>query len=145
MEVELVFPVVGLALFAVVVWVSARAVPDGALIDENRAHLRLTWPPLMGALPISFLVGWAIQEVEPADESVSLGICFVAVLAAVVVLRALVRGGLIPAARGPLASARGDGGYSPLPHGRLRRIPSRGGVRSPCGRACPRSSTCAVP
>ncbi len=94
MALELIFPIVALALFAIVVWLSALGAPGGAGLGERRAHLRLIWPLFAGALPIAFLVGWVIQEDEPADEYASAGMCILAAFAAAVLGRALVRGGL---------------------------------------------------
>jgi len=89
---EAVLVIVAAALFGVVVWLVALAMGRAqhrAL--EHRAWWRLVFPLFSGLVMIAFLVGWAIQEPDPADERVGLALGLVAVVTGLITLRAIVR------------------------------------------------------
>ena len=92
MDPEAVLVIVAAALFGVVVWLVALAMGRAqhrAL--EHRAWWRLVFPLFSGLVMIAFLVGWAIQEPDPADERVGLALGLVAVVTGLITLRAIVR------------------------------------------------------
>lgn len=95
MDPEVVLAIVAAALCAVVVWLVA--VPASLAWLRSRHPERVAWwrlvlPLFASALVFAFLLGWAIQEPDPADESVGLVLRLLALLSGGVVLRAAVRG-----------------------------------------------------
>jgi len=71
MEREALLLILGSALFGLVVWLAA------VLASKMTAHCaeteRSAWwclvsPVLIGLMVVSFLIGWALQEPDPADE-----------------------------------------------------------------------------
>lgn len=102
MDPELVLTIVAAVLFAVVVWLGALAqglFDRGAGDTEQRAWWALVRPLSAWGVVFAFLWGWSLQEPNPADERVGLHLELLAVVAAVIALRALVRA--IRAARTP--------------------------------------------
>ena len=94
MDPELVLTVVAFALFGVVVWLVA--LPAGWAWLRSRAPERSAWwrlvlPLFVGALVFAFMLGWAAQEADPADEHVGLVLHLLALLSGGVVLRASAR------------------------------------------------------
>ncbi len=86
--------VVASALFGVVVWL--LALPAGrrrlhSRDSEPRGWWRLVFPLLAGAFVVAFLVGWAFQEPNPADERAGIGLHLLAVATIGIVIRALIR------------------------------------------------------
>lgn len=107
MDLANLFLVVALAAFGAV---AAASMAHSAWLDRHRytqpATLEATWrkltaPLFLGMLGVAFVVGWAIQEPDPADEWVSYELIALAALVAAVLLRACVR-----AARSALAAHR---------------------------------------
>lgn len=94
MDPESLLAVLALALFSVVVWL--LALPAGwawlrAHDPERLAWWRLMFPLFAGALVFAFLVGWAAQEADPADERAGLALRALALCGAGVLLRASLR------------------------------------------------------
>lgn len=97
MELELVLTIIAFALFGGVVWLLALPVGCGGSIErtpERIAWWRLVLPLLGGALVLAFLLGWAVQEADPADERAGVLLHALALLSGGVVLRASVRAAL---------------------------------------------------
>lgn len=94
MDPELVLVIVWLAWFGAVVWLAGTSV---GRIRARRPHperaawWRLVMPLFAGLLVLAFLVGWAFQEPNPADERVGHLLLGMALLNGGIVLRALVR------------------------------------------------------
>lgn len=94
MALWIVFPAVACATSGVVVWFFAAGIagrahaPSASEVTEWR---RLVWPLFAGALVLAFLAGWALQEPDPADERVALGMCLTAALVGAIDIRALLR------------------------------------------------------
>lgn len=94
MELELVLTIIAFALFGGVVWLLALPAGWGRSLErapERAAWWRLVLPLLGGALMLAFLLGWAVQEADPADERAGVLLHILAMLSGSVVLRALVR------------------------------------------------------
>jgi len=94
MERETLLIVVASALFGLVVWLFA--LPAGRAWLHSRdpeplAWWRLVLPLFAGVVVVAFLVGWAFQEPDPADEHAGIGLHLLAILTASIVIRAIVR------------------------------------------------------
>lgn len=91
---EAVLVIVASALCVVAVW--CVALPASLVWlrspgSERAGWWRLVLPLFASALVFAFLLGWAIQEADPADEHVGLSIRLLALLGAAVVVRAALR------------------------------------------------------
>jgi len=94
MALEAVLVVVATALFGVVVWIAAFLLRRAWLRSrdpEPLAWWRLVFPLFAGAVVLAFLIGWALQEPNPADEQTGIGLLVLATLTAGISLRALIR------------------------------------------------------
>jgi Zn-dependent protease with chaperone function len=94
MDPEVVLVIVAAALFGVVVWLvalPAGRAPRHPFDSEPLAWWRLVHPLFGGSLVCAFLWGWALQEPNPADEHVGLAFQLLAMLAAGIMVRALLR------------------------------------------------------
>lgn len=94
MAPENVLSLVAPALFGVVVWLVALPAGPRRLAvwdDATLAWWHLVLPVVAGGLVVAFVVGWALQESNPADERVGALVGALAVLSIGVVLRALGR------------------------------------------------------
>jgi len=94
MEREALLFLIAVALFGTVTW-SCAALARGAHraqeISPERASWRLLWPLAGGTMMVAFLVGWALQEPDPADEWIGQGMAVLAGFTGIIVLRALMR------------------------------------------------------
>jgi len=91
---ELVLLVATLATLGLVVWPTALPAAWGGRrrLDPARvAWWRLVLPPFAGLLVFAFLVGWVIQEPNPADERIGSFVLALAWVGAAGVLRASAR------------------------------------------------------
>ncbi len=94
MEREALLTVVGSALFGLVVWVFALPAGRAWLRfrdPEPWAWWRLVVPLFAGMVVVAFLLGWAFQEPDPADERAGVGLHVLAIVTAGIVTRAIVR------------------------------------------------------
>lgn len=94
MEREALLCLRSAAFFGLAVWVSAAAVDRiafGKVVGERRAWWLLIAPIFPGLMAINFLVGWALQESDPADEWAGALTWLVAVWMTAGVVRALIR------------------------------------------------------
>lgn len=94
MVLELVLALIAFAVFSLVVWLAALPATwplRRSHESERVAWWRLVFPLFVGALVISFLLGWAIQEGDPADERVGTIPKVLALVSCAVVLRACYR------------------------------------------------------
>lgn len=87
------FPTLAVAFFGVVVWALATfTIPQPmiseAVLGERTAWWRLVRPLVAGSFAIAFLIGWALQEPNPADEWPSRWLVVLAGMTALVFLRA---------------------------------------------------------
>ena len=96
MEREALLSIVASAFFGLVVWVAALSVsraqvrpPDA----EQLAWWRLLLPLFTGSVLLAFLLGWALQEPNPADENAGIALRVLAAFMAAIVTRALYRAG----------------------------------------------------
>ncbi len=94
MERELLLFILAAAGFGPAVWITALAFARlgrrrGTV--ASRATSAVFGPLLCGAVTAAFFVGWALQEPDPADEAVGPAFIVLAVVTAVVVLRAALR------------------------------------------------------
>jgi len=94
MEREYLLTITAFAFGGAVVWL--LALPAGWAWLSVRGPERVAWwrlvlPLLGGAVVLAFLVGWATQEADPADERADAFLYLLAVLSASVVIRASVR------------------------------------------------------
>lgn len=94
MEREAVLVIVAGALFGIVVWIGALSLGRASPRSRDPEHLawwRLVLPLLAGAVVLAFLLGWALQEPDPADEYAGMALHVLAVLTACITVRALAR------------------------------------------------------
>jgi len=99
MEREILLTLLSFGLGGCAIWGTAALC---AAIPQERgpsAALRHAWgrlaAPVLTALPVlTFLVGWALQEPDPADEWVGSSLLILATLSGLVVLRAIARDAL---------------------------------------------------
>ena len=95
MEREALFTTLSVAFFAVVVLALAAGLPRGSSHrdppPEPRAWWALLRPLLGGLLTLAFLLGWVLQEPDPADEWASPPLVLLAVGALSIVVRAIWR------------------------------------------------------
>ncbi len=99
MEREVFVCVLGSGLFALVTWgaavllasrfASRSDVPD---FSEARCWRRLTLPVSLGAASGAFLIGWALQEPDPANERLAFSVWWLAAMMVLVGVRAGLRG-----------------------------------------------------
>lgn len=94
MEREAVLVTVAAALCGLVVWLSALPVGRAWPRTRHPEHLAWWWlvlPLFAGGVVLAFLLGWALQEPDPADEHVGIPLYLLAVLTGGIALRAIIR------------------------------------------------------
>ena len=97
MPLWFVFLVVTLTLFGSAIWMTASGSAAASetntknVLSEPAAWRTLVGPAVVGGLFFAFMVGWALQETNPADELVPTSLAVPATVVGAVVLRALVR------------------------------------------------------
>lgn len=112
MDPEILLAVAAAALSGTMVWPVAFAAGwAGSSVRhrERAAWWRLVLPLVAGGLMLAFLIGWAVQESDPADERVGIGILVLALFSSGIALRASTRG----------AQALRLGAYARIPVGTL--------------------------
>ncbi len=94
MEREALLAIVALALVGAVVWF--LALPIGRMWprapgSEPVAWWRLVFPLFAGVVVLAFLLGWALQAPDPADQRAGIALHLLAIFTTGMVIRALIR------------------------------------------------------